>query len=90
MPIGVPNAYDNPPSRRDERLTAPFNQSRNGLRSYIVDGFAQADGADLLMGDWKILYCADVPFGIVGLRLTGYFYNLLGNVNADEMTVPAT
>jgi len=30
-----------------------------------------------------------VPFGIGVFRFPGYFYDLLGNVNADEMTIPA-
>ena len=89
MQISLPNADDNPPPG-DERLTAPRNQSWNDPGSYIVDGFAQADGAHLLVGNWEILYCADVPFGIGVFRFLGYFYDLLGNVNADKMTIPAT
>ena len=38
----------------------------------------------------EILYCADVPFGIGVFRFLGYFYDLLGNGNADEMAIPAT
>jgi len=87
--ISMPKADDNPPPR-DQRLTAPREQSWKGPGGYIVDGFAQTDSADLLIENWEILYCADVPLGIVVFRLFGYFYDLVGNVNADEMTIPAT
>jgi hypothetical protein len=89
VPISVPNADDNP-SPGDARLAAPLQQSWNGPEFYVVDGFAQADCADLFAENWKILYCADVPFGIAVFRFLGCFYHLLGNVNTDEMTIPAT
>jgi hypothetical protein len=78
------------PPGGDERLTAPLKQSWNGPGVYIVDGFARADGCDLLVENREILHCADVPFGIVVFRFLGYFYDFVGNVNADEMTIPAT
>jgi hypothetical protein len=89
VPISVRNADDNLPPGK-ERLTASRKQSWNGQGSHIVDGFAQADGADPLAENWEILYCADVPFGITVFGLFCYLHDLFGNVNTNEMTIPAT